>query len=65
MFVCPEHAARARALFNSPDGHTVTAECVHPDAEWQDSSPSGPGFCFVPAEDVELLADIQRTLVRG
>jgi hypothetical protein len=66
MFVCAGHTDRVATLSHPVDGHPVTAECLHPESEWQESTPSRPGFCFVPAADVELLEGVRElTATRG
>jgi hypothetical protein len=62
MFVCPAHAPRAADLFEPLDRHPVDGACLHRDAVWQTSAPNRPGFCFVPEEDAELLAGLEREL---
>jgi hypothetical protein len=56
MFVCSQHEAVAADVFAPVDRHPVAAECVHPGSEWRVSG-NRTGFCYVPAEDVELASD--------
>ena len=62
LFVCAEHADRAAKLFKPLDRHPVSPECVHPTSVWQVSAPNRPGFCFVPEEDAEMIASLEREL---
>jgi hypothetical protein len=64
MFVCDLHAGEADVLLGPVDRHPVAAECVHPGSEWLLSAGNRPGFCFVPAEDVELAHSLEEAGTR-
>jgi hypothetical protein len=62
MFACQGHVARAVEVLDPLDRHPVTDECLHPSSVWQVTAPGRPGFCFVPEEDAEILASLNRDL---
>jgi hypothetical protein len=63
MFVCADHAAKARAVFAPADLHPVSGECVDPGSEWQLSS-ARAGFCFVPVEGVVFVSEFEEAGTR-
>jgi hypothetical protein len=63
MFACADHAARVAVVFPPVDGHPVASECVHPASEWRMSGVR-TGFCYVPAEDVELAHSLEEAGTR-
>jgi hypothetical protein len=62
-FACAQHAGRVAVVFPPVDGHPVAAECVHPGSEWRMSGVR-TGFCYVPAEDVELAHSLEEAGTR-